>query len=58
MEFKIEIHGDSDGYIKMECQYCRAEFLLNAGELQDEEFNYTELFCPYCGLADEVSRFY
>ena len=56
--FEIKIKGDSDGYITFECPFCESKFKLNISEFQDKDNPITELFCPYCGLTDEVSSFY
>lgn len=41
-----------------ECPYCKSEFKLNADEFQCEDNTFIELYCPYCGLPDEVNEFY
>ncbi|WP_297439514.1 hypothetical protein [uncultured Clostridium sp.] len=58
IKFDIKIEGDSEGYVGFECPFCESEFKLNAGEFQDEDNIFTELFCPYCGLVDEINKFY
>lgn len=58
INFEIKIEGDSEGYITFECPFCESEFKLQAGEIQDEENVYTELYCPYCGLVDKVNSFF
>lgn len=57
-KFEISIEGDSEGYVTFECPFCESEFKLNAGEFQDEDNVFSELFCPYCGLIDKVNTFY
>lgn len=52
------IQGDCEGYVTFECPYCNSEFKLQAGEYQDEENPFLELYCPYCGLSKEPSYFY
>ncbi len=54
----IKMEGDSEGYITFECPFCESEFKLNAGEFQNEDNVFTELFCPCCGLTDEINKFY
>ena len=56
MEFIIE--GDSEGYVTFECPFCESEFKLQAGEFQNEDRPLIELYCPYCGLIDDIKRFY
>ena len=55
--FSITIQGDSEGYVTFECPFCGAEFKLQAGEYQDEEFPLQDLFCPYCGLTRDKDSF-
>lgn len=57
MELSFTIQGDSEGYVTFECPFCGSEFKLQAGEYQDEEQPFDELFCPYCGLTSERDRF-
>ena len=55
--FTITIQGDSEGYVTFECPYCDSEFKLQAGEYQNDDEPFEELFCPYCGLAKEKNEF-
>lgn len=57
MEMAVIIQGDSEGYVTFECPFCGSEFKLQAGEYQDEEFPFEELFCPYCGLTRNKNDF-
>lgn len=52
------IQGDSEGYVTFTCPYCQSDFMLQAGEFQNDEEPFNELFCPYCGLSKELSDFY
>jgi uncharacterized Zn-finger protein len=54
--FEISIPADEDGYVKFQCPYCNQKFKLNASEI--EESDVVDLYCPVCGLANEVSNFY
>ncbi len=56
MKFKVEIEGDSEGYIVFECPYCKSEFKLNAGEYKDCS-EQEKIFCPYCGLEKKKESF-
>lgn len=56
MKFKIEIEGDSEGFVSFECPYCKSEFKLNAEEYKEDENE--NIFCPYCGLEREKNEFY
>lgn len=58
VEMKFTIQGDSEGYVMFECPYCDSEFKLNANEFESEDNEFHELFCPYCGLAEDVQSFY
>lgn len=53
----IKIQGDSEGYVTFECPFCNSEFKLQAGEYQNEDEPFEELFCPYCGLVKEKDQF-
>lgn len=55
---KIEFEADSDGYFTYKCPFCEKQFKLLASEVQDEDFELEELFCPYCGLVDDADKFY
>lgn len=55
--FTITIQGDSEGYVTFECPYCDSEFKLQAEEYQNDDNQFEELFCPYCGLAKERNEF-
>ena len=56
-EFSFTIQGDSEGYITFECPFCGSEFKLQAGEFQNNEEPFEELFCPYCGLTKDKNSF-
>lgn len=51
------IQGDSEGYVTFECPFCGSEFKLQAGEYQNEEEPFEELYCPYCGLSKHKDEF-
>ena len=53
----IEILGDDEGYIILVCPYCKSEFKVSAYDFQEKGI-YNELFCPYCGLTNEIKTFY
>lgn len=57
MTLSFTIQGDSEGYVTFECPFCGSEFKLQAGEYQDEEVPFQDLFCPYCGLTNEKNSF-
>lgn len=51
------IQGDSEGFIKFECPFCKSDFKLQANEYQNDGTTIN-LFCPYCGLTSEKEDFY
>ena len=55
--FTITIEGDNEGYVTFECPFCDSEFKLQAGEYQNDDEPFEELFCPYCGLTKEKNEF-
>ena len=54
--FQISIPADEDGYVKFKCPYCNEKFKLNASEIKDSDV--VNLYCPVCGLTNEVSSYY
>ncbi len=55
LEFTIQ--GDKEGYVTFTCPFCNSDFKLQAGEYQNQEEPFSDLFCPYCGLSKEKSSF-
>lgn len=55
--FSFTIQGDIEGYVTFECPFCGSEFKLQAGEYQDSEQPFEDLFCPYCGLTKDKNSF-
>jgi hypothetical protein len=55
--FRFTIQGDNEGYVTFECPFCGSEFKLQAGEYQDSERPFDDLFCPYCGLTKNKNSF-
>jgi uncharacterized protein YbaR (Trm112 family) len=51
----ISIKSDSDGFITLECPYCKGRFKLTVDFL--EERSIIDLFCPHCGLKHELVNF-
>ncbi len=56
MEFKLSIPLDEDGFIEMECDYCKSRFMLHESVYSDEE--NLHFFCPICGIPNNISTFY
>jgi len=54
--FEISIPADEDGYVKFQCPYCNQRFKLNGSEIEDSDV--VDLYCPICGLVNEVECFY
>ena len=53
--FKINIPTDDDGFLTLQCLFCKDQFKLTAHDFEREDI--IDLFCPYCGLKDESSSF-
>ena len=56
MDFTIEIPLDDDGFIEMECFYCKNRFMLHQSVFSDEA--NIHFFCPICGLPNDINAFY
>lgn len=54
--FNLNIPLDDEGYIEMECDYCKNRFMLHKDVFQND--NYLHFFCPICGLPNDVNTFY
>ncbi len=55
MEMKISIPLDDDGFIEMECDYCKNRFMLHQSIYADEA--NLHFFCPVCGLPNSINTF-
>ncbi len=53
---KISIPLDEDGFIEMECEYCKARFMLKNNVYDNE--NYLYFFCPICGIPNKINSFF
>ena len=56
MVISIGIPLDDDGFIEMECDYCKNRFMLHQSVYADESTLY--FFCPICGLPNDLNSFY
>lgn len=56
MEMQISIPLDEDGFIEMECDYCKNRFMLHNSVYSDDA--NLHFFCPICGLPNEINTFY
>lgn len=54
--FEIGIPVDEDGFLEMECDFCKNRFMLHTDTFQDE--SYLHFFCPVCGLPNGTDTFY
>lgn len=52
----MNIPIDDEGFITFECPYCSNQFKLNSEEFQDS--NIIDLYCPFCGLINQIGDFY
>lgn len=56
ISFEIPIPLDEDGFIEMECDYCKSRFMLHENVFKNED--YLHFFCPICGLPNNIQSFY
>jgi len=54
--FELSIPLDKDGYIELECDYCKNRFMIKGEEFENGDF--VHLFCPICGLPNRLNTFY
>lgn len=54
--FEIGIPTDGDGFLEMECDFCKNRFMLHADTYRDDR--WVHFFCPVCGLPNSVDTFY
>lgn len=54
--FEVGIPVDGDGYIEMECDFCKNRFMLPSDTFKDDD--YLHFFCPICGLPNKTNTFY
>lgn len=54
--FEISIPLDEEGFIEMECDFCKNRFMLHQ-EVYKSEDNIN-FFCPVCGLPNRINTFY
>ena len=56
VEMQMSIPLDEDGFIEMECDYCKNRFMLHESVYSDDE--NLHFFCPICGLPNDINTFY
>lgn len=56
MNLEISIPLDEDGFIEMECDFCKNRFMLHQDVYSDE--SNLHFFCPICGLPNQINTFY
>ena len=54
--FTINIPLDKDGYLEMECDFCKNRFMLHKDTYEKED-NF-HFFCPICGLPNDTNAFF
>lgn len=52
----LSIPLDDDGFIEMECDYCKNRFMLHQDVFLD--ISNLHFFCPICGLPNDINTFY
>ena len=56
MSIEIPIPLDEDGFIELECDYCKGRFMLHESVYSDDS-NF-HFFCPLCGLPNDINTFF
>ena len=54
--FEISIPLDKDGFIEMECDYCKTRFMLHKDVYENEDNLF--FFCPICGIPNKANTFF
>lgn len=53
---EISIPLDEDGFLEMECDFCKSRFMLKKDVYESEE--NLSFFCPICGLPNYTNTFF
>ena len=53
---EISIPLDEDGFIEMECDFCKNRFMLHKDVYESED--NINFFCPICGLPNRTNTFF
>lgn len=56
VSLEISIPLDNDGFIEMECDFCKNRFMLHEEVYKDDD--YLHFFCPICGFPNRINTFY
>lgn len=54
--FEITIPLDEDGFIELECDYCKTRFMLHKDVYESEDNLF--FFCPICGIPNKTNTFF
>lgn len=54
--FELSIPLDEDGFLEMECDYCKNRFMLTKETFESDD--NLDFFCPICGLPNKINTFY
>ncbi len=53
---ELTIPLDNDGFIEMECDYCKMRFMLYKDVYEDTSNLY--FYCPICGIPNSINTFF
>lgn len=56
MDIQLSIPLDKDGFIEMECDFCKNRFMLHESTYSGD--TNLHFFCPVCGLPNDINTFY
>ena len=56
ISFSVSIPLDEDGFLEMQCDYCKGRFMLSKETFESED--NLNFFCPICGLPNKINEFY
>ena len=56
ISLEISIPLDKDGFMEMECDFCKNRFMLHKDVYESED--NINFFCPICGLPNKTNTFF
>ncbi|WP_146767241.1 hypothetical protein [Paenibacillus sp. YN15] len=56
VSLEMSIPVDKDGFIELECDYCKNRFMITGEEFKNGDF--VHMFCPICGLPNRMNTFF